>query len=197
MRWLRETLNFKPSLVENCRSPAVLCTYSILHLLGCSSCQIHRTSALHIYLSLSPWGQLDSPWPLNLQTRLTHLPLHQEKSSNKLLWTSSWTCWSDHSQEKHEIPKSFFWVPNLCIPQQYWSFDYQIQTKPKPVTEDSSVLTAGVRLCQLWDMIRTFQKWFKWTTSTECNIIKVSTSSCVLPFKRPSISGTLETVRVL
>ena len=67
-----------PSLVVNCRSPAVLCTYSILHLLGLSSYQIHRTSAPHISLSMSAWGQLDHPWRLNLQTRLTHLHLHQE-----------------------------------------------------------------------------------------------------------------------
>ena len=98
MRWLRETFNFKPSLAVNYRSPAVLRTYSILHLLGCSSYQIHRLSVPHISLSLSPWGQLDSPWPLNLQTQLTHLHLHQEKPSNKLLWTSRWTCWSDFSQ---------------------------------------------------------------------------------------------------
>ena len=45
--------------------------------------------------------------------------------------------------------------------------------------------------------MRTCQKGFKWATSIACNIIKVSASSCVLPFKRPSISGTLETVRVL
>ena len=47
------------------------------------------------------------------------------------------------------------------------------------------------------DMIQTCQKRFKWETSIACNIIKVSASSRVLLFKRLSISGTLETVRVL
>ena len=42
------------SLVVNCCSPAVLCTYFILHLLGCLTYQIHRTSVPHIFLSLLP-----------------------------------------------------------------------------------------------------------------------------------------------
>ena len=45
MRWLRGTLNFRlPSLVVNCHNPVVLCTYSILYPLGCSS---YRTRAPH------------------------------------------------------------------------------------------------------------------------------------------------------
>ena len=118
-----------------------------------SSYQTDRTSAPHISLSLSPWGQLDHPWPLNLQTRLTHLYLHREKPSNKLLWTFHWTCWSDRSQWKHNIPKvrCFLQVPKFHMPHQYWPCYYQIQTKPTLVTEGSSVLTTGACLClEIW-----------------------------------------------
>ena len=41
------------------------------------------------------------------------------------------------------------------------------------------------------------RKGFTWATNIAYNIIKVSSSSCVLAFKRPSTSGILETVRVL
>ena len=120
-----------PSLMVNCYNPAVLCTYSILHLLGYSCCQIYRTSAPYISLSMSPWGQLARPWPLNLQRRVTHLHLQKKK--------------------KHEIPQvcCFFQVPKLHILHQYCSSDYQIHPKPNPLTEGSSALTK-YRCLEIW-----------------------------------------------